>query len=528
MELAAYGLAKNSASLDYLLQTAQSSDHAQKIWALWALGLMANRGVQSERVVNFLIAHLQDSDADARRWVVEGLALSGSDQAMDTILKVMHDDASPMVRERAACSLAESGMFSQQQRASAIPGLLAYTDDPSLDAQTHAWAFQALGILRTGGCRMIRRLGGSCTRGSKIGSRRVTDIPASGNCGRKAGTRSLCMASALRTIATIADDAGPLRLPAPASTDSTHSDILATWTSKPVLGSRDVSEKALNPSPVISVWRKMPGSLSIISLRPSMSARKPCALSGRDFHLLRAGDDRFRSVGTDEFRPVFRKQVTAGEDIGPDDFPVDGDNHAYSIAIAQLPDQGLVTLLDRLRDSVHLFSDFCVFVDLGVGTGLRHLSRDHWRSGGDFDGHSLFLSVHFVPDFALILIAHRFGADGRLRHQRAAHRRVGGRRSCAVIGVGVPRGSELFAGRDPAAGLDAENAQVNGVTFRRDDSVFADHTILLASGHDLAGQKEERPPGIVDEYKAVYFSAIVMNGGRPVCRRIIPVHCRLR
>ncbi len=145
VELAAYGLAKNSASLDYLLKTAQSSDHAQKIWALWALGLMANRGVQSERVVNFLIVHLQDSDADARRWVVEGLALSGSDQAMDTILKVMHDDASPMVRERAACSLAESGTFSPQQRASAIPGLLAYTDDSSLDAQTHAWAFQALG-----------------------------------------------------------------------------------------------------------------------------------------------------------------------------------------------------------------------------------------------------------------------------------------------------------------------------------------------------------------------------------------------
>jgi hypothetical protein len=145
VELAAYGLAKNSASLDYLLKTAQSQDHAQRIWALWALGLMANRGVQSERVVNFLIVHLQDSDADSRRWAVEGLALTGSDQAMDTILKVMHDDASPMVRERAACSLAESGMFSPQQRASAIPGLLMYTDDPSLDAQTHAWAFQALG-----------------------------------------------------------------------------------------------------------------------------------------------------------------------------------------------------------------------------------------------------------------------------------------------------------------------------------------------------------------------------------------------
>ena len=54
VELAAYGLAKNSASLDYVLKSAESPDHAQKIWALWALGLMGNRGVQTERVVQVL------------------------------------------------------------------------------------------------------------------------------------------------------------------------------------------------------------------------------------------------------------------------------------------------------------------------------------------------------------------------------------------------------------------------------------------------------------------------------------------
>ena len=35
VELAAYGLAKNTASLNYLLTTAESSNHAQRIWALW-------------------------------------------------------------------------------------------------------------------------------------------------------------------------------------------------------------------------------------------------------------------------------------------------------------------------------------------------------------------------------------------------------------------------------------------------------------------------------------------------------------
>ncbi len=144
VELAAYGLAKNPASLDYLLKTANSPNHAQKIWALWALGLMGNRGVQADRVVEALTSHLADSDADSRHWAVEGLALTGSDQTIQPLLQTMHNDPSAMVRERAACSLAQSGMFTQQQRFTAVPQLLNYTDDASLDSQTHAWAFQAL------------------------------------------------------------------------------------------------------------------------------------------------------------------------------------------------------------------------------------------------------------------------------------------------------------------------------------------------------------------------------------------------
>jgi hypothetical protein len=144
VELAAYGLAKNSASLDYLLRAATSSDHSRKIWALWALGLMGNRGVGTDRAVQFLTAHLKDPDEDSRRWAVEGLALTGAAEAIEPLLQTMHDDPSPNVRERAACSLAESGMFTYEQRLTAVPRLLNFTDDPSLDAQTHGWASQAL------------------------------------------------------------------------------------------------------------------------------------------------------------------------------------------------------------------------------------------------------------------------------------------------------------------------------------------------------------------------------------------------
>jgi len=145
VELAAYGLSKNSASLEYLFHTLDSSDHSQQIWALWALGLMANRGIEPGRIVEVLTSHLKDSDEDSRRWAVEGLALTGADEAIQPLLVTMHDDRSALVRERAACSLAESGMFTPQQRMMAVPQLLAYTDDSSLDRQTQSWAFQALG-----------------------------------------------------------------------------------------------------------------------------------------------------------------------------------------------------------------------------------------------------------------------------------------------------------------------------------------------------------------------------------------------
>jgi hypothetical protein len=145
VELAAYGLSKSPSNVDALVKVADSSHHSQKIWALWALGLMANRGVEQERIVQVLTAHLKDSDEEARRWTVEGLALAGTTPAIVPLLRTMHDDASPGVRERAACSLAQSGMFTQEQRFTAVPQLLNYSEDPSLDAQTHAWAFQALG-----------------------------------------------------------------------------------------------------------------------------------------------------------------------------------------------------------------------------------------------------------------------------------------------------------------------------------------------------------------------------------------------
>ncbi len=144
LDLAAMNVAEDSSSVDRLASQAESPDHATRVWALWTLGLLANRGIQTDHIVSLLTAHLSDNDVESRHWAVEALAYAGTDSAIPPLLKALHDDASPVVRERAACGLAQSGMFTSEQRRSVVPTLITYADDGSLGADTRAWIFHAL------------------------------------------------------------------------------------------------------------------------------------------------------------------------------------------------------------------------------------------------------------------------------------------------------------------------------------------------------------------------------------------------
>ena len=144
VDLAAMNVAKTGDDMESMIRQAESGPQSQRIWALWTLGLLGNRGVTPQRANQALVDQLQDSNPEIRHWAVEGLAYLGTNETIAPLLQIFHDDPSSMVRERAACSLAQSGMLTQEQRRSVIPQLLNYADDASLDAQTHTWVYQAL------------------------------------------------------------------------------------------------------------------------------------------------------------------------------------------------------------------------------------------------------------------------------------------------------------------------------------------------------------------------------------------------
>jgi HEAT repeat protein len=144
IDLACRNLEKSVATVDGLEHDARFGDQGPRANALWDIALLANRGVEPGRAAEILLASVHDQNVNVRYWAVEGLAYLGTDDTIAPLLQVFHDDPSPMIRERAACGVAQSGMLSEKQRRSAVPQLLDFAADTSLDPETHKWVFQAL------------------------------------------------------------------------------------------------------------------------------------------------------------------------------------------------------------------------------------------------------------------------------------------------------------------------------------------------------------------------------------------------
>lgn len=141
--LAAYNLPKDESSF-VQLSTRIANDPSGRSWALWMLGALGNRGVQADRALEILREYAGDRNEETRHWAVEGMALLGRDETIQPLLDIFKSDPSMRIRERAGCSLAQSGMLTKEQRMTAVPGLLDMASDASVDSTTRAWVFQAL------------------------------------------------------------------------------------------------------------------------------------------------------------------------------------------------------------------------------------------------------------------------------------------------------------------------------------------------------------------------------------------------
>jgi hypothetical protein len=146
IDLAANNLSKSPQTVSRLVQRLHDAP-ADRPWTLWRLGALGNRGVQPDVVLAQLLAYVRDRNEETRYWAVEGLGVLGTNASIDPLLDRFAHDPSSRVRQRAACNLAQTGMLTKEQRLTAVPQLLNFFEDDSLDSATRGWVYGALRLI---------------------------------------------------------------------------------------------------------------------------------------------------------------------------------------------------------------------------------------------------------------------------------------------------------------------------------------------------------------------------------------------
>src|SRR5260221_2246259 len=102
IELAGYNLPKRAESADNLIERIRREPSARP-WALWMLGVLGNRGVETRRAFVTLMDHRNDPDEQTRYWTVEGLSLLGTEETVPPLLAAFLTEPSPLWLQPAAC-----------------------------------------------------------------------------------------------------------------------------------------------------------------------------------------------------------------------------------------------------------------------------------------------------------------------------------------------------------------------------------------------------------------------------------------
>jgi len=144
LNLAISGMPKTDASADALIAQAQA-DPAHRAYSVYAMGMLAGRGVGYDRIYPVLVDYAKnDPDPQVRQWAVEGMRYLGTDEALDQLFDSFTHDPSVAVRDRAGCNVSDCGNFTRKQRLRMVPKLIELAADPQATPQMLNWTFLAL------------------------------------------------------------------------------------------------------------------------------------------------------------------------------------------------------------------------------------------------------------------------------------------------------------------------------------------------------------------------------------------------
>ena len=144
IELAAMNIARTSAQVDAILRPIAVSPKDAR-WEIYMLGLLANRGIETDRIYYELRVLTRSGEDLVRYQAYAAISNIGTDATVGDLVEGFHHDPSSAVRiDGAGCGIAHGGMLTRAQRMLAIPGLLEMVEDRALGSVDVSYAYRAL------------------------------------------------------------------------------------------------------------------------------------------------------------------------------------------------------------------------------------------------------------------------------------------------------------------------------------------------------------------------------------------------
>lgn len=144
LELTAMNMARNAGQVNELLvRIAAGPKDARS--EIYTLGLLGNRGVETERIHNELRLLTRSEDPIVRYQAYAAIANLGTDATVADLVAAFHHDPDSSVQiNGGGCGLAHCGMLTRAQRMLAIPGLLEMVEDKDLHSGMRIYGYRAL------------------------------------------------------------------------------------------------------------------------------------------------------------------------------------------------------------------------------------------------------------------------------------------------------------------------------------------------------------------------------------------------
>jgi len=144
LELATMNIAKTAGQVDVLLARIAASPKDARS-EIYTLGLLGNRGVETDRIHNELRALAQSGEFIVRYQAYAAISNLGTDDSVADLVTAFHHDASTYVQiNGGGCGLAHCGMLTRAQRMTAVPGLLEIAEDGTVDSVIQGYVYRAL------------------------------------------------------------------------------------------------------------------------------------------------------------------------------------------------------------------------------------------------------------------------------------------------------------------------------------------------------------------------------------------------